>query len=163
MTKHHSKTDSTLKLLDGASHSQHGENGQHENGGNGKHAGHDKHAGHSPAMFRRRFYICLGLTLPILYLAPIIENLLGYQAIQFPGSNWITPIIATIIYFYGGWVFLKGAWYEFRSKIGMMTLVALAISVAFIYSVAVTLGLKGDSFYWELATLVDVMLLGHWI
>lgn len=163
MTKHHSKTDSTLKLLDGASHSQHGENGQHENGGNGKHAGHDKHAGHSPAMFRRRFYICLGLTLPILYLAPIIENLLGYQAIQFPGSNWITPIIATIIYFYGGWVFLKGAWYEFRSKIGMMTLVALAISVAFIYSVAVTLGLKGDSFYWELTTLVDVMLLGHWI
>ena len=149
--------------MDAASHSQHGENGQHGNGGNGKHAGHDKHAGHSPAMFRRRFYICLGLTLPILYLAPIIENLLGYQAIQFPGSNWITPIIATIIYFYGGWVFLKGAWYEFRSKIGMMTLVALAISVAFIYSVAVTLGLKGDSFYWELATLVDVMLLGHWI
>ncbi|WP_068818901.1 heavy metal translocating P-type ATPase [Phormidesmis priestleyi] len=163
MSDRHSKTDSTLKLLDGASHSQHGENGQHGNGGNGKHAGHDKHAGHSPAMFRRRFYICLGLTLPILYLAPIIENLLGYQAIQFPGSNWITPIIATIIYFYGGWVFLKGAWYEFRSKIGMMTLVALAISVAFIYSVAVTLGLKGDSFYWELATLVDVMLLGHWI
>jgi len=87
----------------------------------------------------------------------------GYQALQFPGVNWITLILATIVYFYGGWVFLKGAWYEFRSKIGMMTLVALAITVAFVYSVAVTLGLQGDSFYWELATLVDVMLLGHWM
>lgn len=128
-----------------------------------QHAGHDKHAGHSPAMFKRRFFVCLALTLPVLYLSPMFEHWFGYQAIQFPGVNWITPILATIIYFYGGWVFLKGAWYEFRSKIGMMTLVALAITVAFIYSVAVTLGLKGDSFYWELATLVDVMLLGHWM
>jgi len=144
-------------------HAQMNATSHHQHGGNNQHAGHDKHAGHSPAMFKRRFFICLGLTLPILYLSPMFEDWFSYQAIQFPGSNWITPIIATIIYFYGGWVFLKGAWYEFRSKIGMMTLVALAISVAFIYSVAVTLGLKGDSFYWELATLVDVMLLGHWI
>ena len=135
----------------------------HQHGGKNQHSGHDKHAGHSPAMFKRRFFICLGLTLPILYLSPMLQGWFGYQAIQFPGVNWVTPIIATIIYFYGGWVFLKGAWSEFRSKIGMMTLVALAISVAFVYSVAVTLGLKGDSFYWELATLVDVMLLGHWI
>ncbi len=150
--------------MDAASHSQHSANGQHGgNGGSDQHAGHDKHAGHSPAMFKRRFFICLGLTLPILYLSPMLQDWFGYQAIQFPGSNWITPIIATIIYFYGGWVFLKGAWSEFHSKIGMMTLVALAITVAFVYSVAVTLGLKGDSFYWELATLVDVMLLGHWI
>ena len=144
-------------------HAQMNATSHHQHGGNNQHAGHDKHAGHSPAMFKRRFFICLGLTLPILYLSPMFEDWFSYQAIQFPGSNWITPIIATIIYFYGGWVFLKGAWYELRSKIGMMTLVALAISVAFIYSVAVTLGLKGDSFYWELATLVDVMLLGHWI
>ncbi len=168
-SQHSSSREHDHTQMDAASHSQDGANGQqngngqHGNGGNDQHAGHDKHAGHSPAMFKRRFFVCLGLTLPILYLAPIVEKLFGYQAIQFPGSNWITPIIATIIYFYGGWVFLKGAWYEFRSKIGMMTLVALAITVAFAYSVAVTLGLKGDSFYWELATLVDVMLLGHWI
>jgi Cu2+-exporting ATPase len=114
-------------------------------------------------MFKQRFFVCLALTLPIIYLSPMFQMWFGYQALQFPGVNWITPILATIVYFYGGWVFLKGAWYEFRSKIGMMTLVALAITVAFVYSVAVTLGLQGDSFYWELATLVDVMLLGHWM
>ena len=128
-----------------------------------QHTGHDKHAGHSPAMFKRRFFVCLALTLPVLYLSPMFEHWFNYRAIQFPGSNWITPILATIIYFYGGLVFLKGAWNEFHGKIGMMTLVALAISVSFGYSIAVTLGLQGDSFYMELATLVDVMLLGHWL
>ena len=130
---------------------------------NHQHAGHDKHAGHSPAMFKRRFFVCLLLTLPVLYLSPMFEHWFNYQALEFPGSNWITPILATIIYFYGGLVFLKGAWNELHGKIGMMTLVALAISVSFGYSIAVTLGLKGDSFYMELATLVDVMLLGHWM
>ena len=128
-----------------------------------QHTGHDKHAGHSPAMFKRRFFVCLALTLPVLYLSPMFEHWFNYQALQFPGSNWITPILATIIYFYGGLVFLKGAWNEFHGKIGMMTLVALAITVSFGYSIAVTLGLQGDSFYMELATLVDVMLLGHWL
>lgn len=127
------------------------------------HAGHDKHAGHSPAMFKRRFFICLALTLPVLYFAPSFQEWFNYQAIQFPGSNWVTPILSTVIYFYGGLVFLKGAYHEIRSKIGMMTLVALAITVAFVYSVAVSLGLEGNSFYWELATLVVIMLLGHWI
>jgi P-type Cu2+ transporter len=140
--------------LDAASHSQHGGH---------SHAGHDQHAGHSPAMFKQRFFICFLLTLPILYLSPMFQMWFGYQAIQLPGIDWITPILATIIYIYGGWVFLKGAWAEFHGKIGMMTLIALAITVSFIYSVAVTLGLQGDSFYMELATLVDVMLLGHWI
>ena len=128
-----------------------------------QHAGHDKHAGHSPAMFKRRFFICLALTLPVLYFAPSFQQWFNYQAIQFPGSNWVTPILSTVIYFYGGLVFLKGAYHELRSKIGMMTLVALAITVAFVYSVAVSLGLEGNSFYWELATLVLIMLLGHWI
>ena len=127
------------------------------------HAGHDKHAGHSPAMFKRRFFICLALTLPVLYFAPSFQEWFNYQAIQFPASNWATPILSTVIYFYGGLVFLKGAYHGIRSKIGMMTLVALAITVAFVYSVAVSLGLEGNSFYWELATLVDIMLLGHWI
>ena len=126
-------------------------------------AAHSQHAGHSPAMFKRRFFVCLALTLPVLYLSPMFEDWFNYRVIQFPGSNWITPILATVIYFYGGWVFLRGAWNEFHGKIGMMTLVALAITVSFVYSVAVTLGLQGDSFYMELATLVDVMLLGHWL
>ncbi|PZV15738.1 MAG: heavy metal translocating P-type ATPase [Pseudanabaena sp.] len=128
-----------------------------------QHTGHDKHAGHSPAMFKRRFFICLALTLPVLYFAPSFQEWFNYQAIQFTGSNWVTPILSTVIYFYGGLVFLKGAYREIRSKIGMMTLVALAITVAFVYSVAVSLGLEGNSFYWELATLVVIMLLGHWI
>jgi len=154
-TQHSIHREHDQAQMAGASHHQHG--------GNSQHAGHDKHAGHSPAMFKQRFFVCLALTLPIIYLSPMFQMWFGYQALQFPGVNWITPILATIVYFYGGWVFLKGAWYEFRSRIGMMTLVALAITVAFVYSVAVTLGLQGDSFYWELATLVDVMLLGHWM
>ncbi|MGB8701821.1 MAG: heavy metal translocating P-type ATPase [Thermosynechococcaceae cyanobacterium] len=128
-----------------------------------RHGGHDKHAGHSPEMFKRRFFICLLLTLPVLYFAPMFEHWFNYQAIQFLGVNLITPILSTIIYFYGGWVFLHGALDELRSKIGMMTLVALAITVSYVYSLAVSLGLPGDSFYMELATLVDIMLLGHWI
>jgi Cu2+-exporting ATPase len=128
-----------------------------------QHAGHDKHAGHSPEIFKRRFFICLVLTLPVLYFEPMFQMWFNYQAIQFSGAEWVIPIFSTIIYFYGGWVFLKGAWFELQSKIGMMTLVALAITVAFVYSVAVTFGLKGDSFYWESATLVDIMLLGHWM
>jgi P-type Cu2+ transporter len=150
-------------------HEQQPENDPRRNhSGHGKqphqqHGGHDKHAGHSPDMFKRRFLICLLLTLPVLYFAPMFQHWFNYQAIQFPGVDWVTPILSTVIYFYGGWVFLHGAWYELRSKIGMMTLVALAITVSYVYSVAVSLGLPGDSFYMELATLVDIMLLGHWI
>ena len=142
-------------------HSNHNGHGKQPN--HAQHAGHDKHAGHSPEIFKQRFFICLLLTLPVLYFAPMFQDWFSYQAIQFSGTNWVIPIFSTIIYFYGGWVFLKGAYYEFQSKIGMMTLVALAITVAFVYSVAVTFGLAGDSFYWELATLVDIMLLGHWM
>ena len=146
------------------SHDSHGNHSGHGKQPNhAQHAGHDKHAGHSPEIFKRRFFVCLVLTLPVLYFEPMFQDWFNYQAIQFSGANWVIPIFSTIIYFYGGWVFLKGAYYELQSKIGMMTLVALAITVAFVYSVAVTLGLAGDSFYWELATLVDIMLLGHWI
>ena len=148
---HHSQKDR---------HSQH--NG-HGGGGHGGHGGHDKHAGHSPEIFKRRFFICLILTLPVLYFSSQLQNWLGYQAITFPGSNWVNPILGIIIYFYGGWVFLRGAWRELHSKVGMMTLIALAITVAFVYSLAVSLGLQGKPFYWELVTLVDIMLLGHWV
>lgn len=146
----------------------HGTNGHHSHHSprshaSTAHAGHGDHAGHDPQIFKRRFFICLLLTLPILYFASHFQDWFGYQAIQFPGAQWVSPILSAIIYFYGGWVFLRGAWDELHSKIGMMTLVALAITVAFVYSVAVSLGLEGEPFYWELATLVDIMLLGHWI
>ena len=130
---------------------------------NREHAGHDKHAGHSPAMFQRRFFICLLLSVPVLYFSPMFQMWFNYQAIQFAGVAWVTPILSTVIYWYGGWVFLRGAWAELHGKIGMMTLVALAITVSYVYSVAVSFGLPGDSFYMELVTLVDIMLLGHWI
>ncbi|MFP4124895.1 MAG: heavy metal translocating P-type ATPase [Coleofasciculus sp.] len=136
---------------------------QHQHDHSSHHQGHGGHGGHNPAMFKRRFFISLILTLPILYFSSQFQQWFGYSAIEFPGSNWINPVLGIIIYFYGGWVFLKGAWQEFHSKIGMMTLIALAITVAFIYSLAVSLGLPGKPFYWELATLIDVMLLGHWI
>ena len=139
------------------------ERDRHEHHSHHGHGGHDKHAGHSPEIFKRRFFICLILTLPVLYFSTQLQNWLGYQAIAFPGSNWVNPILGIVIYFYGGWVFLRGAWRELHSKVGMMTLIALAITVAFIYSLAVSLGLRGKPFYWELVTLVDIMLLGHWV
>jgi Cu2+-exporting ATPase len=114
-------------------------------------------------MFKQRFFVSLILTLPILYFSPQLQSWLNYEAILFPGANWISPILGIALYFYGGWPFLQGAWHEFQSKIGMMTLIALAITVAFIYSLAVSLGLEGKPFYWELATLIDIMLLGHWV
>ena len=137
--------------------------GHLQHGGHAGHAGHGKHAGHNPEIFKRRFFICLVLTLPILYYSSQLQDWLGYSAVEFPGSQWINPVLGIVIYFYGGWVFLKGAWNELHSKIGMMTLIALAITVAFVYSLAVSLGLQGNPFYWELATLVDIMLLGHWV
>ena len=126
--------------------------------------GHDKHAGHSPEMFRDRLVLSVILTLPILYYSDLVQQWLRYQPIRFPGSEWVTPLLSVAIYFYGGWVFVRGAAGELAARSpGMMTLVALAITVAFVYSLAVTLGLRGMPFFWELATLIDVMLLGHWM
>lgn len=141
-------------------HTDHMGQGEHA-----EHEGHEGHAGHSEAMFRRPFWIALALTIPIIIYAPLFEDLLHYQAPQFPGSEWLSPILASIIYWYCGWVFLSGAVAELRSRQpGMMTLVALAISTAYFYSLAITFGLvEGMSFYWELATLVTIMLLGHWM
>ncbi len=129
-----------------------------------EHAGHAKHAGHSPEMFRNRFFVSLLLTVPILYFSPQIQDWLNYEAITFPGSEWVAPVLATVLYLYGGGPFLEGAWREWRRrKPGMMTLIAVAITVAYAYSIAVSLGFPGDDFYWELATLIDIMLLGHWM
>jgi Cu2+-exporting ATPase len=126
------------------------------------------HAGHGDmvADFRRRFWVCLVLTVPVLVLSPMVRDFTGQgMAPLFAGEEWVALALSSIIYFWGGWPFLKGALPEIRSgRPGMMTLVALAISTAYFYSAAVTLGLPGgEPFYWELATLVTIMLLGHWL
>lgn len=113
--------------------------------------------------FKKRFKISLVITVPILLLSPLIQNFLGYS-LDFPGSKYVLFILSTIIFFYGGWPFLSGLKDELIDKTpGMMTLIALAISVAYFYSTAVVFGLEGKFFFWELATLIVIMLLGHWI
>jgi len=134
-------------------------------GGGGAHAGHDKHAGHSPEMFRDRFWLSLVFTIPVVIWSAHIQELLGYRAPTFTGSEWIGPVLATLVFLYGGLVFLKGAWHELADRLpGMMTLISLAITIAFVFSWVVELGLlRADALWWELATLVTIMLLGHWI
>lgn len=113
--------------------------------------------------FRRRFFFSLILTVPVLVLSPMIQNFLGYR-LEFTGSLWLVFIFSTAVYFYGGWPFLTGLVSEVKEKNpGMMTLIGLAITIAYVYSAAVLLGFRGDYLFWELATLIDVMLLGHWI
>ena len=127
-------------------------------------AGHAAPGEHTPAAFRNRLIISLILTLPILYFAEPVQSLLGYRAISAPVLRWTEAVLAAAIYGYGGSVFIQGAISELQRRMpGMMTLVALAITAAFGFSLAVTLGLPAAPFYWELATLVDVMLLGHWL
>lgn len=128
------------------------------------HQSHDKHAGHSPDMFKRKFWLTFLLTLPVVLYSHTIQELLDFSMPTFPGSAFIPPILGVLIYFYGGLVFLKGALSEIRARQpGMMTLISLAITVAFGYSLAVTFGLPGMDFWWELATLIAIMLLGHWL
>ncbi len=128
------------------------------------HADHDKHAGHSVEMFRNKFWITLALTIPTLIWGHMLQELLGYTAPVFPGSRWIPAVFGTTVFAYGGRPFIEGAVRELRARLpGMMTLIALAITVAFGYSAAVTLGAPGMPLWEELATLVAVMLLGHWI
>lgn len=124
----------------------------------------DKHAGHSVAMFRDKFWLSLILTVPVLAYSETIQRWLHFSPPVFSGSSYIPFVLSTIIFFYGGLVFLKSARGELKNrKPGMMTLISLAISVAFVYSTAVQFGLRGEAFFWELATLVTIMLLGHWL
>jgi len=117
------------------------------------------------ADFKRRFWISLLLTLPVLALAPMIQRLLGLEAVLgFRGSGLVQFALSSVLFFYGGWPFLKGLSDELGKKLpGMMTLISVAISVAYLYSSAVVFGLPGEVFFWELATLIDIMLVGHWI
>ena len=142
-------------------HAQHGPStpSGHEDGG-----GHDRHAGHSVQMFRDRFWLTLLLSIPTIVWSDMIQMWFGYRAPAFAGSAFIPAIFGTAVYLYGGWVFVAGGLRELRDRLpGMMTLISLAISVAFVFSLAVTLGYPGEALWWELATLVTIMLLGHWI
>jgi len=126
--------------------------------------GHDRHAGHSVAMFRDKFWLSLALTIPVVLLSHDIQTWFGYSIPTFPGIEYIPSIIGTVIFFYGGVVFLRGARGELADgRPGMMTLISLAIVVAFVTSWAGTLGLFEVEIWWELATLITVMLLGHWL
>jgi len=134
-----------------------------------QHPSHDHHrsADHATmvADFRRRFWVSVALTLPILVLSPLLQELFGLdQLLEFRGAPYLAFGFASAVYFFGGWPFLSGLVDELRARQpGMMTLIGLAISVAYLYSSAVVFGLQGRLFFWELATLLDVMLLGHWI
>ncbi len=123
------------------------------------------HQAHTVAELRRRFWVSLALSVPVLALAPHVQDLLGgRQAWAFPGRDAVQAVPASVVFFYGGWPFLRGFVEESRRRRpGMMTLVSVAVSVAWAYSTLVAFGLPGEGFYWELATLIDVMLLGHWI
>ncbi|HKL14739.1 MAG TPA: heavy metal translocating P-type ATPase [Balneolaceae bacterium] len=135
----------------------------HHNDDNG--GGHSHHEHHKQMVqdFKFRFWWVLALTIPIMALSPMIQTFMGVEW-RFTGDSWILAALSTVVYFFGGWPFLSGLYDELKKKQpGMMTLIGLAISIAYLYSTAVVFGFEGDLLYWELSTLVGIMLLGHWI
>lgn len=128
------------------------------------HENHDRHAGHSVAMFRDKFWLSLALTIPVIFWSTDVQHWLGYSAPSFPGSKLIPAILGSVVFVYGGLVFVRGAWRELAErKPGMMTLISLAIMVAFGTSLAATFGLFEIDVWWELASLITIMVLGHWL
>ncbi|MBA3643448.1 MAG: heavy metal translocating P-type ATPase [Chloroflexia bacterium] len=140
-----------------------GEQGRHAgHGRQDDHGAHGGHGGHAD-IFRRRFWLNLLLTIPVVLYSEMVQAWLRFSMPSFPGSEWVPPILGTIVFLYGGWVFLAGGWSELTArKPGMMLLISLAILVAFAASAATTLGFFDLEFWWELALLVTIMLLGHW-
>ncbi len=172
MEHHHKHTRSQQHETDPGSHEEHQgshdhESHDHQSHDHGNHGSHDhgSHHAHMLKSFRRKFFVCLVLTVPILVLSPTIQEWFGFSgAVDFPGQLWLLLGLSTAVYIYGGMPFLQGLYNELKDrKPGMMTLISLAITVAYFYSAAIVLGVEGKVFFWELATLVDVMLLGHWI
>src|SRR5690242_3333137 len=152
----HTKMDHTKMSHDKIDHSRMDHNKPAEM------TGHDHHS-MMIADFKKRFWVSTVLTIPVLVFSSMIQHLLGYT-FMVPGNKFILLALSTFIYFWGGWPFLKGFWSEVKkAEPGMMTLIAMAISVAYFYSAATVFGLKGVDFFWELATLIDIMLLGHWL
>ncbi|MGN9774554.1 heavy metal translocating P-type ATPase [Micromonospora sp. H33] len=136
--------------------------GDHPHGGHSPGGGHDRHAGHDPEMFRRRFWVCLVLTLPVVATSHLVMEWFGYR-LEFPGRSLVGPVLGSVVFWWGGWPFLVGAVREVRDRApGMMLLVAMAITVAYGASLATSLGAFDLDFWWELAALVTIMLLGHW-
>src|ERR1700691_1869475 len=130
----------------------------------GAHGNHDHHAGHSVAMFRDKFWLSFALTIPVVFWSMDVQHWLRYTAPSFPGSKFIPAILGTAVFVYGGLVFIRGAWGELAGhKPGMMTLISLAIVVAFGTSLAATFGLFEIDVWWELASLITIMVLGHWL
>ena len=126
------------------------------------HGGHDKHAGHDPEMFRRRFWISLILTIPLVVTSDMVMDWFGYQ-LDVPGNVWLGPLLGSIVFWWGGWPFLAGGVAEVRDRQpGMMLLISMAIAVAYVASMATSVGWLDLEFWWELAALVTIMLLGHW-
>ena len=122
-----------------------------------------KHAGHSAAMFFRKFLVSLALTIPVLLYADIVEMIFKWSPPDFPGSEYMPVVLGSIVFFYGGWVFLAGAWREMRTRLpGMMTLIGMAISAAYLWSIYAAIAHE-EALFWELTTLITIMLLGHWI
>jgi Cu2+-exporting ATPase len=162
MHDHHHETEREM-----ASNAMHEH--EHALAGRGSAGGHeahgDHHAGHHEAMFARMFWIALVLTIPVIFFSDLMQDLFNYTAPSFTGSGLIEPLLASVIFWYTGWIFLSGAVQELRGRQpGMMTLVALAIASGYVYSLAISANLlEGMAFYWELATLVTIMLLGHWM
>ena len=149
-------------------HSEQHSSKEHQHHGSGSHDEHKGHASHHQHMiadFRKRFWISLAVSIPILLLSPLIQRFLGLgTALQFSGDKYLSFLLSSFVFFYGGYPFLKGMIDEIKKKLpGMMTLIAVAVSVAYFYSSAVVFGLEGKVFFWELATLIDIMLVGHWI
>src|ERR1700690_1993317 len=125
---------------------------------------HDRHAGHSVAMFRDKFWLSFALTIPVVFWSTDVQHWLGYTAPSFPGSTFIPAILGTVVFAYGGLVFIPGAWGELADRTpGMMTLISLAIIVAFATSLAATFGVFEIEVWWELASLITIMVLGHWL
>jgi len=160
--EHHSHDSEKHK--DHKKHNEHNDMHKHHKKHNGhEHGGHDKHAGHSVEGFLKKFIISTIITIPVLVLSHMIQQWFGFE-LTFTGDKYVLGALATFIFFYGGFPFLKGLYDEVRANsIGMMTLIGVAITAAWAYSFAVTLGLEGMDFYWEMATLIDIMLLGHWL
>jgi Cu2+-exporting ATPase len=148
-------------------HDSHPNDHEHSTqGAQSEHQGHGAHVDHTghEQMFRRKFWVSLVLSIPVLLFSPSIQTWLGFSLPAFPGSQWITPVFAVIVFLYGGIPFLQMAIPELQNRQpGMMTLISLAISVAFVYSLAALFLPTSTTFFWELVTLIDIMLLGHWI
>ena len=136
---------------------------EHHHAHQGHGGGHDKHAGHDPEMFRRRFWLTLALTIPLVVTSEMVMDWFGYE-LDFPGMPWLGPVLGSIVFWWGGWPFLAGGVAEVRDRQpGMMLLISMAIVVAYAASLATSLDWFDLEFWWELALLVVIMLLGHWI